>query len=83
MIVMDKERLVMLLNFAAGVAVGYASFLLNSNTYAIASMLVGGVIMNFASGKVAGGKDFKWWLTNGGMVYAFIWFVSWVLFLNL
>ncbi len=81
---MDKEKLVMLLNFAVGIAVGYLSFLLNSNTYAIASMLIVGIIMNFVSGKIAGGgKDFKWWLTNGGMVYIFIWFVAWVLFLNL
>lgn len=80
---MDKEKLVMLLNFAVGVAVGYVSFLLNSNTYAIASMLVIGIAMNFVSGKFAGGKDFKWWLSSGGIVYVFIWFVAWILFINL
>lgn len=80
---MDKEKLVMLLNFAVGIVVGYVSFLLNSNTYAIASMLVAGIAMSFGSGKIAGGKDFKWWLLNGGMVYVFVWFVAWVLFLNL
>ncbi len=81
---MNKEILVMFANFFAGMVAGYASFLLNSNTYAVVLMAAVGVTMKFVSEKIlAEKKDFKWWLANCGVIYIFMWFISWVIFLNL
>ena len=81
---MNKETLAMVANFVAGAIVGFIAFLLKSNEYSIAAMVAVGIAMKFASEKIAGEKkDFKWWVSNGGFVYIFIWFVAWVLFLNL
>jgi len=28
-------------------------------------------------------KGISWWMGNGGILYLFFWFISWVFFLNL
>ena len=27
-------------------------------------------------------KELKWFLTNGGWLYLFVWFITWVIFFN-
>ncbi len=27
-------------------------------------------------------QKFKWWLTNGGWAYIFVWFIVWIIFYN-
>jgi hypothetical protein len=28
-------------------------------------------------------QKFKWWLSNGGWIYILVWFISWIMLLNL
>jgi len=28
-------------------------------------------------------QKLKWWLTNGGWIYLFVWFIVWIMFYNL
>ena len=81
---LNKDILVMVANFLVGIIVGYASFSLNNNMYSVGLMFIVGIMMKFVSEKILGEKkDFGWWILNGGLVYIFTWFVSFVLFFNL
>ena len=46
-----------------------------------------GLIILWALGKVTnkvvGKKGFKWWFSNGVIIYLFVWLISWILFCNL
>lgn len=67
-----------------GILVGYVSYLLNdefmSLGLAVASfVIIAGLIKKMF--KVD--EKFKWFWSNGGWLYLFIWFITWVLFYNL
>lgn len=85
---MKSDMKSLLLSSAVGMVAGYASFLLASPLLALVLAVAVAAVLNFVMGKLA--KDVapekrgaKWWLVNGGLSYFLLWFVFWVLFLNL
>ncbi len=86
---MKSETSSLLLGSVAGMAVGYASFLLASPLVAPVLAVAVAAGLSFSVSKwiardIAPEKrGLKWWLTNGGMSYFAVWFVVWVLALNL
>ena len=81
---MKTKSLSTLIYVIAGIAVGYVSFLLNDELLALGLtiiflVLVAGVLKKALKVK----EGFKWFLSNGGWIYLFIWFITWVLFFNL
>ena len=64
---------------------GYASFLLKNNLFAaaltVAGFFVGAFVLeNFF---VEQKRDYKWYFSNGGWIYFFVWFIVWIVFYNL
>lgn len=67
-----------------GIIVGYLSNLLMNNylsvTAAIAFLYVGYQLFKMVF-KI--NEKFKWFLSNGGWIYVFVWFIVWIIFYNL
>ena len=81
---MDNGKKIMSLHLVAGVVAGYLSYIISDNIYALVVMLAVMTSMKYATNVLTKEKQKAgWWLGNGGLVYIFIWFISWVLFLNL
>lgn len=81
---MEKKSISTLVYFIAAIALGYVSFLLNSEFLAFGLMIIflvltAGLLKKVF--KIEGG--FKWFLSHGGWLYLFIWFITWVIFFNL
>ena len=81
-----------LLFAATSVAAGYVSFLLTPAKPAAipaTSLLIvlGAMIAVFLGTfaliqKLAGKKNMQWIMGNGGAIYLFLWFVTWIIFYN-
>lgn len=80
----DEELKSTLIHAAAGVIVGFISFMVNQPVWNFFIMLaiLGALIMVMKTAmKIQ--KPFKWWLGNGIIVYIFIWLVTWTIFYNI
>jgi hypothetical protein len=67
-----------------GILMGYVSYLLNSNYL---SLLVALVFL-FIGAEVFKrifkiNEKLKWFWSNGGWAYIFVWFIVWIIFYNL
>lgn len=67
-----------------GVIIGYASYLLANNylvlVVAIVFLYIGAQLFK----KIFKlNEKFNWFMSNGGWVYIFVWFVIWIIFYNL
>jgi len=81
---MDMDKKVMLVHIAAGIIAGYLSYIISDTTYALVMAFVVLLSMKFATNVMAKEKKkFNWWFGNGGVVYLFLWFITWIIFLNL
>ncbi len=85
---MEKDRKDSLVSVAihtiAGVVIGYISLSFGGFSNALGLAVVVLIILGFVVQKVSSTKrDRKWWLGNGGIIYLFVWIVSWILFFNL
>lgn len=81
---MEKEKTVMLLHLVVGIVAGYLSYVIFRPLYAAVLMLVILLIMKQATNTITKEKKKAgWWFGNGGVVYIFVWFVSWIVFFNL
>ena len=82
---MKEENSVLVLYIILAFILGYASFFINNNVYATvlaaAGFFVGAFVLEnfFVDEK----KGYKWYFTNGGWIYFFVWFIVWVVFYNL
>ena len=67
-----------------GIIIGYASSVLMNNylatTLAIVFLYLGYMIFKTFF-KI--NEKFKWFLSNGGWMYVFVWFIVWILFYNM
>jgi hypothetical protein len=81
---MKKENLSMIIYVIIGIVMGYVSFILEVN-YIAAALAV--VIMFLAAEVLKRilniNEKFKWFWSNGGWLYLFVWFVTWIIFFNL
>lgn len=81
---------------AVSAIAGYASFLLTpvlnptkpveisttSLLIVLAAMIAVFFGTNMIVQKLVGKKDMKWIMGNGGAIYLFLWFVTWIIFYN-
>jgi hypothetical protein len=89
---LNEELKSTLLFAATSVAAGYASFLLTpakpAAIPAASLLIVLGIMIAIFFGtqmliqKLAGKKNMQWIMGNGGAIYLFLWFVSWIIFYN-
>lgn len=67
-----------------GVGMGYVSFTFNDNLGSLGLMIFGFVVTSDLMKRALGFKEnFKWFFTNGGLIYFFTWFVVWMILYNL
>lgn len=81
---MEKKSISTLIYVLAGIALGYVSFSLNDEFISlglaiITLLVVAGVLKKALNIK----ETFKWFWSNGGWLYLFIWFITWIVFFNL
>jgi hypothetical protein len=67
-----------------GIGMGYISFTFNDNLGALGLMIFGFVITSDLMKRTLGFKEsFRWFFTNGGLIYFFTWLVVWMILYNL
>jgi hypothetical protein len=67
-----------------GIVIGYVSFLLRNNYASLALAVVFLYLGSEIFKRVLKiNEKFKWFLSNGGWIYLFIWFIVWIIFYNL
>jgi len=86
---MKVETKIMIVYIIVGIIVGYLSNLGRNlygetgNYIAISLALIFLVIITEVNKKIFKlDKDFKWFLSNGGWIYLFVWFITWIIFFN-
>jgi len=86
---MKKENKSMLIYIIVGIIIGYLSQLGRNlygetgNYIAIILALVFLVLTAEINKKVFKiNQEFKWFWSNGGWVYLFVWFITWIIFFN-
>jgi len=81
---MKTETKSTIIYVVSGIMLGYISFLVKDNyialVLAVAFLFIMAEILKRAL-KI--NEKFKWFLSNGGWVYIFIWFITWIIFYNL
>jgi hypothetical protein len=83
---LKHSRIGMGIHTILGIVVGWLSIQLSSMFGNILTIVIGIVIvilLGYVLELFMGKKGMKWWLTNGIIVYLFIWLVSWTFFFNL
>ncbi len=81
---MKKESKVIISYIVIGMIMGYISFLLKNNIGALfLALIVLWVSAKLISKILKIEEKFKWFFNNGGWIYLFIWFITWVIFYNL
>lgn len=81
---MKPEMISIIVYLIAGIFVGYASFLIKGNWSALLLAIVFLIAIPSGLKKAFGIKEqFKWFLSNGGLIYLFVWFITWMIFYNL
>lgn len=86
---MKVETKIMTVYIIVGIIIGYLSNFGRSvygeagNYIAISLALIFLVVTAEANKKIFKlDKDFKWFLSNGGWIYLFIWFITFIIFFN-
>ena len=84
---MEKERKFeltsMFVYIIFGIVIGYASFLVQDPTASLGMALIFLFLLKTILIKTLKlEKDSKWFMANGGIIYIFVWFISWIIFYN-
>jgi TctA family transporter len=71
-----------------GIIFGYVSFWLNKILLSSIIPLILAVVFLYVFSTILRkalkiNEKMKWFMTNGGWVYIFLWFVTWIIFYNL
>lgn len=80
---LDEEKKSTLIFTIMSILAGYISYAQKNSYFAILIMVSLFAVTSFAVIKLFGKKEMNWVLANGGIIYIFLWFVSWILFYNL
>ncbi len=81
---MKKEKLSTLIYSVAGILMGYVSYLVKNNYSALLLTIIFLFLISAVLRKVLKiEENFKWFWSNGGWIYLFLWFITWVVFYNL
>ncbi|MDD5416548.1 MAG: hypothetical protein PHU12_01075 [Candidatus Aenigmarchaeota archaeon] len=80
---MKNENKVMFGYILYGILVGAASYYMKNVIASLLTMLMILYIGKFTLGKIFKiTEKFKWFLTNGGWMYIFVWFIVWTILIN-
>ena len=86
---MKPETKTMIVYIIVGIVIGYLSQLgrdlygESGNYIAISLALIFLVVTAEVSKKAFKiDKNFKWFWSNGGWIYLFVWFITWIIFFN-
>lgn len=82
----NQSRTSVAIHVVAAIVMGWVSDVMSTiytKWLSVGLALVVLVALGFLIQNIAKGKDMKWWLGNGGIVYILFWIVTWVLFFNL
>jgi len=79
---MKTETISLILLTGLGIVMGYIGFLVNSNWLSLGLMIIVLIVTGSLVNKIYK-KNFKWVLSNGGWVYIFLWFITWIILYNL
>ncbi|MBU3896547.1 MAG: hypothetical protein KJ697_01275 [Nanoarchaeota archaeon] len=80
---MNKEKKSMLGYIICGILAGVSSYYINNIIASFVVMIVVLYVGHIALKKLFKiHEKFKWFLSNGGWIYVFIWFISWTILLN-
>ena len=81
---MENKSISTIIYVVAGVVLGYVSFMLNDHLISLAIAIAFLVVIAGVMKKLLKiDEGFKWFLSHGGWLYLFIWFITWVIFFNL
>lgn len=80
---MEKDKISLFVYVIFGIVFGAISFYLQSSLYGLVLMIVG-LFAIYAVLKKAlkSNEKMKWFITNGGWIYIFVWFISWTILYN-
>ncbi|RLJ09970.1 MAG: hypothetical protein DRP15_01675 [Candidatus Aenigmatarchaeota archaeon] len=81
-----SSRISVALHTVAGFFSGWFSFHIAQFYGNLVSIAVGVLILimiGYITEFIVKKKGISWWMGNGGILYLFFWFISWVFFLNL
>ena len=81
---MEKKSISNIIYIIAGIIAGYASFLVDNSFISVGIAIAGMVLVAGAlKSALKIEEKFKWFLSNGGWMYFFIWYIAWVMFYTL
>ena len=86
---MKKENKSMIVYIIIGIIIGYLSQMGRnlygeSGNYIAVSLALIFLVLTAEINKKAFkiDKEFKWFWSNGGWIYLFVWFITWIIFFN-
>lgn len=81
---MENKSITTIIYVIAGIVLGYVSFILNNHLISVAVTIASLVVIAGLLKKLLKiDEGFKWFLSHGGWLYLFVWFITWVVFFNL
>jgi len=81
---MNVEKKCVIIYLIAGVIIGYLSFLVANNYLAALLAIIFLIVIEEILKRIFKIEEkFGWFMSNGGWIYIFVWFIVWVIFYNL
>jgi len=87
---MKTETKALIAFLVAGIIAGILSWIVgkmmpgnDSNFIALTiAIVILALLPKILKGVLKVNEKFKWWLANGGWIYIFVWFITWIIFYN-
>lgn len=80
---LKPQRISVVVHTILGFVAGYLSLYFSKFWYSLGASIILLLIIGFVTQKTFGkGKDRKWWLGNGAVIYILIWIMAWILLFN-
>lgn len=81
---MKVEKKCIIIYLIAGVIIGYLSFLIGNNYLAALLAIIFLIVIEEILKRIFKIEEkFGWFMSNGGWIYIFVWFIVWIIFYNL
>jgi len=81
---MKVEKKCVIIYLIAGVIIGYLSFLMGNNYLAALLAIIFLIVIEEVLKRIFKIEEkFGWFMSNGGWIYIFVWFIVWIIFYNL
>lgn len=81
---MKRENKITIAYVILGILMGYLSYLLKNNYLSLTIAIIILYLGSEAFKRIFKiNENFKWFWSNGGWIYIFIWFIVWIIFYNL